>query len=119
MTKQVKDDADKSPCNRMALRAIPKAMAMAPVRLILALLSVYQYVLSPLKYFFFGASCGCRFQPTCSHYAREAFTHFGFFKGLWFTVRRLLRCHPWHPGGFDPLPGVNDSCDQAAGGYLK
>lgn len=80
-----------------------------PVRGMLLLLYIYQIVFSPLKQFFFGPSCGCRFQPTCSCYAYDAFMHFGFWKGLWFTLKRLLRCHPWHAGGFDPLPGVNRS----------
>ena len=78
-----------------------------PAKAAQALLRIYQWILSPLKSFFFGASCGCRFQPTCSCYAYDAFGHFGFRKGLWFTVRRLLRCHPWHPGGYDPLPDAN------------
>ena len=104
---------------RMTFRRILKTIAAAPVRLALRVVSVYQYVLSPLKYFFFGPVCSCRFHPTCSWYAREAFTSFGFFKGLWFTVRRLLRCHPWHPGGFDPVPDVNNSCDRAAADRVK
>ncbi len=46
----------------------------------------------------------CRFEPTCSVYARECFERFGFFRALWLTVRRVGRCHPFHPGGFDPAP---------------
>lgn len=45
----------------------------------------------------------CRFTPSCSAYALEAFERYGFFRGLFLSVRRLLRCHPWHAGGFDPL----------------
>ena len=46
----------------------------------------------------------CRFQPTCSEYAREAYQKYGFFKGTWLTVKRLARCHPWAKGGYDPVP---------------
>jgi len=45
----------------------------------------------------------CRFQPTCSAYAVEALQKYGLWKGIFFSAKRLLRCHPWHPGGFDPL----------------
>lgn len=46
----------------------------------------------------------CRFQPTCSEYARQAYQKYGFFKGTWLTIKRLLRCHPWAKGGYDPVP---------------
>jgi putative membrane protein insertion efficiency factor len=46
----------------------------------------------------------CRFYPSCSEYAIQAFKKFGFFKGGWLSVKRLCRCHPFHPGGFDPVP---------------
>ncbi len=46
----------------------------------------------------------CRFQPTCSEYAREAIKKYGIFKGGWLTVKRLCRCHPWAKGGYDPVP---------------
>lgn len=101
----VNTDSDKGRPRYVVLKAI----AALPTRIMLLVLWVYQTVLSPLKYFFFGPQCGCRFQPTCSHYAHDAFISFGFFKGLWLTVRRILRCHPWHPGGLDPLPDVKDS----------
>lgn len=66
----------------------------------------YQLLLSPLKYNLFGPSCGCRFQPSCSAYARDAFLKHGFLRGLGLALRRILRCHPWHPGGFDPVPNL-------------
>lgn len=46
----------------------------------------------------------CRFEPSCSAYALEALTTHGALRGSWLTLRRLLRCGPWHPGGFDPVP---------------
>lgn len=67
-------------------------------RFLLMLVRAYQYLLSP----YFGTQC--RFTPTCSHYAVEALKKHGAIKGSMFTGRRLLRCHPWHPGGFDPVP---------------
>jgi putative membrane protein insertion efficiency factor len=66
--------------------------------LLLLFLRGYQYAISPL----FGANC--RFHPSCSEYAREAIDRHGAGKGSWLTLRRLGRCHPYHPGGFDPVP---------------
>jgi uncharacterized protein len=59
---------------------------------------VYQLVVSPLL------GPRCRFYPSCSAYAVEAITTRGAVVGLWLTTRRLLRCHPWNPGGLDPVP---------------
>ncbi len=58
----------------------------------------YKIVLSP----HLGATC--RFEPTCSNYGIEAFEKYGFTKGSWLTVRRLLRCRPFGPSGYDPVP---------------
>lgn len=75
-------------------------------RLAAALVGAYQLLASPLKQILFGTSCGCRFQPTCSCYTRDALLRHGFFYGSWLGLRRILRCHPWHPGGFDPVPSL-------------
>lgn len=69
-----------------------------PVQLALALITLYQRTLSPLV----GQSC--RFQPTCSHYAQDAYRAYGFWRGSWLTLRRIGRCHPWGGHGFDPVP---------------
>lgn len=53
---------------------------------------------------FSGGPPRCRFFPSCSQYAIEALEKYGVFKGIWLTVLRILRCHPFHPGGFDPVP---------------
>ena len=68
-------------------------------RTALAPIQFYRRFLSPLK-----ASPSCRFHPTCSAYAVEAISAYGVFKGGYLTTRRLLKCHPFHPGGFDPVP---------------
>ncbi|MES2552271.1 MAG: membrane protein insertion efficiency factor YidD [Pseudomonadota bacterium] len=58
----------------------------------------YQILLSP----FFGQQC--RFSPTCSQYALEAMERHGAVLGTYYSIRRLLKCHPWHAGGHDPIP---------------
>ena len=65
---------------------------------LLALIWFYRTVISPLK------PPTCRFYPTCSSYAVEAITKYGPLKGGWLAIRRILRCHPLNPGGFDPVP---------------
>jgi len=64
----------------------------------LALIRAYQYLLRPML------GSNCRFYPSCSDYAREAIERHGALRGLWLAVRRVARCHPYHPGGFDPVP---------------
>jgi putative membrane protein insertion efficiency factor len=75
-----------------------------PARALLALVWVYQKTLSPAIPAVFGPACACRFHPTCSHYAAEAVRTHGALRGVWLSARRLLRCTPLHPGGFDPVP---------------
>lgn len=67
-------------------------------RLLVALVRAYQYALAP----WWGQQC--RFTPTCSHYAVEALERHGALAGSWLAIRRILRCHPWTPGGYDPVP---------------
>ena len=71
-------------------------------RLPYLLIQGYRRLLSPLL------PATCRFHPSCSAYGAEAFRTHGLLGGAWLTVRRILRCHPWHPGGFDPVPCRGD-----------
>ncbi len=66
--------------------------------LLIGCVKLYRLVLSP----WLGPSC--RFEPTCSRYCMEAIHRHGPVVGLWLTIRRVLKCHPWHPGGYDPVP---------------
>lgn len=66
-------------------------------KLLIKTISLYQLILSPLL----GANC--RFEPTCSQYAIEAIEINGVLKGSAMAIKRLAKCHPWHPGGFDPV----------------
>jgi putative membrane protein insertion efficiency factor len=64
---------------------------------------VYQLLISPLL----GPTC--RFMPSCSQYTIDAIEHRGFLEGIWLGLRRLLRCHPFHPGGYDPVGDRGES----------
>lgn len=75
-----------------------------PRQALLGLIWLYQRTLSPALPAIFGPSCGCRFYPSCSHYAAEAVRRHGPWRGCWLMLRRLLKCTPLHPGGFDPVP---------------
>ncbi len=66
--------------------------------LVAFLIRIYQWTLSPL------IGPACRFYPSCSQYAHQAILRFGLLRGGWLALKRLGRCHPWHPGGFDPVP---------------
>ena len=69
--------------------------------LALALLRIYRVLLSPLL------GPACRFEPSCSHYASGCIERFGLMRGTWLALRRLGRCHPWHAGGYDPVPTLS------------
>ena len=70
-------------------------------KIILLLIRFYQKYIS----IFLGKNC--RFIPTCSAYTYEAIERFGVLKGGFLGIKRILKCHPWHPGGFDPVPKKN------------
>ncbi len=74
-------------------------------KILLFLVSCYRSYISPL----FLPSC--RFQPTCSQYAMEAIQNYGSLKGSWLAIKRISRCHPWHPGGYDPVPQEKKNLD--------
>jgi putative membrane protein insertion efficiency factor len=74
-------------------------------RLPFILIQLYRRLLSPLL------PATCRFHPSCSAYAAEALRRHGLARGGWLGLRRVLRCHPWHPGGFDPVPPKPPAAD--------
>ena len=76
--------------------------------LLLLLLRAYKLGISPLL------GQNCRFYPSCSEYAAEAIREFGAFKGGALATRRLCKCHPWHPGGLDPVPEKSPATSSAA-----
>ncbi len=67
-------------------------------KLVIFLIKAYQLLVSPL----FPSSC--RFTPTCSQYSIEAIKKHGVLRGGWLSLKRVSKCHPWHPGGYDPVP---------------
>lgn len=73
-------------------------MSSIPRKAVMLFIRGYQVLISPL----FPPSC--RFTPTCSAYALTSVERYGVFRGGWLAVRRIARCHPWNPGGHDPVP---------------
>ena len=71
---------------------------------LILLIRAYQYLLSP------WVGQHCRFYPSCSCYAATAIERFGSWRGLGLAIRRIGRCHPWHPGGIDPVPDKLPRC---------
>ena len=75
-----------------------RGVTQLPRQLLVAVIRAYQRFLSP------ALPPSCRFHPSCSQYALEAVTRHGALRGGWLAARRLARCHPFHPGGYDPVP---------------
>ncbi|HEY7985860.1 MAG TPA: membrane protein insertion efficiency factor YidD [Methylophilaceae bacterium] len=67
-------------------------------RVLVGLIKLYRFAISPML------GSNCRFTPTCSAYALTALQRHGTIKGSWLAIKRISRCHPWHPGGSDPVP---------------
>jgi uncharacterized protein len=83
------------------------------VRALIFAIELYRHTVSPLRL------PTCRFTPTCSQYAVESLTEYGLLRGSWLAAIRLLKCGPWHRGGWDPIPEREDRCtdsDAASGG---
>lgn len=100
-----------------ALRSMTRFLVQLPTRVLLLLIIVYQRTLSPVLPVIFGAACGCRFSPTCSHYAAEALRTHGALVGVLLAAIRLVKCTPLHSGGFDPVPARRARkfrCDRTA-----
>lgn len=86
------------------LSALARLVVRLPALALLALIRLYQRTLSPVLPVFLGPGCGCRFSPTCSHYAADAIRTHGALAGTVLGAIRLLKCTPLHPGGLDPVP---------------
>lgn len=71
---------------------------LRPRSLVVGLIRIYQKLVSS------NMGANCRYQPTCSHYTAEAITRFGVLRGAWLGMKRIGRCHPLRPGGYDPVP---------------
>jgi len=83
------------------VEARPVSVDRAMQTLLLGVIRLYQLTLSP------WLGRGCRYEPTCSHYAAEAIERFGVLRGVWLSARRIGRCHPWGGAGYDPVPGAD------------
>lgn len=79
------------------LALVLHGISHGPQRVVMLVIRIYQLLASP-----FPSPCG--YYPTCSSYALEAVSKHGVIKGCWLGLKRILRCHPFHPGGFDPVP---------------
>lgn len=87
-----------------AMLSCREFLLRAPGRGLIFLIRIYQRTLGPALPVLTLGGCGCRFSPTCSHYAAEAIRTHGALRGLVLAVTRLVKCTPLHPGGFDPVP---------------
>lgn len=84
--------------------SLPARLRALPAGLLLLLIRIYQRTLSPALPILTLGRCGCRFAPTCSHYAAEAIRIHGALRGSALALVRLVKCTPLHPGGLDPVP---------------
>lgn len=80
------------------MRAFLRAVIRIPEALVVGLIKFYRRFISPMY------PPVCRFSPTCSQYALTSVERFGVIRGGWLAIKRIARCHPFHPGGFDPVP---------------
>lgn len=94
MAEQPTTNNQQPPATHPAKRVLTRLLVL-PIRF-------YQYFISPLL------GSNCRFYPSCSHYTQEAIETHGPGKGLWLGLKRIVKCHPWHPGGVDPVPPPNN-----------
>lgn len=90
--------------SRSASGSILRPLTVLPGRLLILLIHLYQRTVSPLLPVVSLGTCGCRFTPTCSHYAAEAIRTHGAIVGVGLALARLVKCTPRHAGGFDPVP---------------
>jgi len=88
----------------MTGNAVMPFLSRLPAAAIFALIRLYQLLVSPMLAVAQGPNCGCRFAPTCSHYAADAVRKHGALAGSWLALRRFVKCTPLHPGGLDPVP---------------
>lgn len=88
-----------APARRRPRRRVRPDLRTLVRRALVAPIVLYRRTISPLK-----PTATCRFHPTCSAYAQDAILTHGALRGGWMAVRRVASCHPWHPGGFDPVP---------------
>lgn len=86
------------------LRQLITNIHSALIWIVIKLIHTYRYLLSP----WIGNQC--RFYPSCSAYAEESFLKHGFLLGVYLTLARLIKCHPWHKGGLDPVPETKVRC---------
>jgi uncharacterized protein len=91
---------------------VTRSVGSSVARGVIFVIQLYRHTISPLRL------PTCRFTPTCSQYAVDALTEYGLIKGGWLAVVRLLKCGPWHRGGWDPIPerrgDAHESCGDAS-----
>ena len=75
-----------------------RSVLLIPQTILIGFIRGYQLLISPIL------PASCRFHPSCSEYTRQAIAKYGSLRGSWLGARRLLRCHPFNPGGYDPVP---------------